>query len=61
MLATNVIELRLKYAEVSPLVRAEAPVRAPAGARPAAGPPAPGPAPAQPAPGRPGHRRSGGI
>ena len=61
MLATNVIELRLKYAKVSPLVQAEAPVRAPAGARPAAGPPAPGPAPAQPAPGRPGHRRSGGI
>ena len=61
VLATNVIELRLKYAKVSPLVRAEAPVRAPAGARPAAGPPAPGPAPAQPAPGRPGHRRSGGI
>ena len=61
VLATNVIELRLKYAKVTPLVQAEAPVRAPAGAGPAAGPPAPGPAPAQPAPGRPGHRRSGGI
>jgi hypothetical protein len=61
VLATNVIELRLKYAKVSPLVQAEAPVRAPAGAGPAAGPPAPGPAPAQPTPGRPGHRRSGGI
>ncbi len=61
VLATNVIELRLKYAKVSPLVQAEAPVGAPAGARPAAGPPAPGPVPPQPAPGRPGHRRSGGI
>ena len=41
VLATNVIELRLKYAKVSPLVQAEAPVRAPAGARargPAASP-----------------------
>ena len=61
VLATNVIELRLKYAKVSPLVQAEAPVRAPAGTLPAAGPPAPGPAPAQPEPGGPGQRRYGGI
>ena len=61
VLATNVIELRLKYAKVSPLVQAEAPVRAPAGTLHAAGPPAPGPAPAQPAPGGPGQRRYGGI
>ncbi len=61
VLATNVIELRLKYAKVSPLVQAETPVRAPAGTLPAAGPPAPGPAPAQPPPGGPGQRRYGGI
>ena len=69
VLATNVIELRLKYAKVSPLVQAEAPVRAPAGTLPAAGPPGPGlagppgpgPAPAQPEPGEPGQRRYGGI
>ena len=61
VLATNVIELRLKYAKVSPLVQAGAPVRAPAGTLPAAGPPATGPAPAQPAPGGPGQRRYGGI
>ncbi len=61
VLATNVIELRLKYAKVSPLVQAEAPVRAPAGTLPAPGPAAPERTSAQPAPGRPGQRRYGGI
>jgi quinol monooxygenase YgiN len=61
VLATNVIELRLKYAKVSPLVQAEAPVRAPAGTLPAAGPAAPAPTRARPAPGEPGQRRYGGI
>ena len=61
MLATNVIELRLKYAKVSPLVQAEGPVHVPAGTLPAAGAPATGRAPAQPAPGGPGQRRYGGI
>ena len=61
VLATNVIELRLKYAKVSPLVQAEAPVRAPAGTLPAAGPAAPERTSAQPAPRGPGQRRYGGI
>jgi quinol monooxygenase YgiN len=61
VLATNVIELRLKYAKVSPLVQAEAPVRPPAGTPPAPGPAAPERTSAQPAPGGPGQRRYGGI
>jgi quinol monooxygenase YgiN len=40
VLATNVIELRLKYAKVAPLPNPQAPAPAPPGPAPAAGPPA---------------------
>jgi quinol monooxygenase YgiN len=49
VLATNVIELRLKYAKISPLVQAETQIPLPVGALPPAGPPAP--ASRAPAPG----------
>ena len=57
VLATNVIELRLKYAKVAPLPGPQPPGPQPPGPRPPAppapGPPAPGPpAPGQPYPGR---------
>jgi quinol monooxygenase YgiN len=53
VLATNVIELRLKYAKVSPLIPPDS--RARANGRPPAGPPIP-PGPADPRRAEPGRR-----
>ena len=58
VLATNVIELRLKYAKVAPLPNPQPPIAQPPrpqpSAPPAPGPPAPGPlAPGPPRPGQP--------
>ncbi len=63
VLATNVIELRLKYAKISPLVQAEAQVPSPVGALPPAGPAAPAsraPAPGGRAPAGPRPLATGG-